>query len=240
MQKSRAAYLVTFILTASAIAAPIEYDNEAEFLADLAMLPDAQVYNEDFEGSPWDEFRFPLATSEVTVSGVTWSGNEPLSTNENWARTGFGLFTVYVPPVLTADEFYGSSERTMYAIGGYFDSNADFSDVVIEIDGIFGAEGLAFFPHQFIGVIDPDGFHSFRIHDPDQEHVLGADDFTIAIAPEPCLADLTQDGELNFFDVSAFLSAYTNGDQNADFTGDGTLNFFDVSAFLGAYNAGCP
>lgn len=55
-----------------------------------------------------------------------------------------------------------------------------------------------------------------------------------------CTPDLTGDGVLNFFDVSAFLSAYSSNDPLADFTGDGVLNFFDVSAFLSAYNAGCP
>jgi hypothetical protein len=55
-----------------------------------------------------------------------------------------------------------------------------------------------------------------------------------------CPADLTGDGTLNFFDVSAFLSAYNTMNPVADFTGDGVFNFFDVSAFLGAYNAGCP
>lgn len=55
-----------------------------------------------------------------------------------------------------------------------------------------------------------------------------------------CAPDLTGDGELNFFDVSAFLSAFANGDAVADFTGDGEFNFFDVSAFLAAFGAGCP
>jgi FG-GAP repeat len=55
-----------------------------------------------------------------------------------------------------------------------------------------------------------------------------------------CAADLTGDGELNFFDVSAFLSAFNDGDSSADFTGDGNFNFFDVSAFLKAFAAGCP
>ena len=58
--------------------------------------------------------------------------------------------------------------------------------------------------------------------------------------PAPCPADLTGDGMLNFFDVSAFLQAYNTMDPIADFTGDGMFNFFDVSAFLSAYNAGCP
>ncbi|MHA7814809.1 MAG: GC-type dockerin domain-anchored protein [Phycisphaerales bacterium] len=55
-----------------------------------------------------------------------------------------------------------------------------------------------------------------------------------------CPADLTGDGVLDFFDVSAFLSAYNAQDPAADFTGDGQFDFFDVSAFLGAYSAGCP
>ncbi len=55
-----------------------------------------------------------------------------------------------------------------------------------------------------------------------------------------CPADLTGDGTLNFFDVSAFLTAFGNSDPIADFTGDGTFNFFDVSAFLTAFGNGCP
>ncbi|MFG0299696.1 MAG: FG-GAP-like repeat-containing protein [Phycisphaerales bacterium JB047] len=55
-----------------------------------------------------------------------------------------------------------------------------------------------------------------------------------------CLGDFTGDGELNFFDVSAYLMAYLNNDPAADFTYDGVFNFFDVSAFLIAFNAGCP
>jgi len=55
-----------------------------------------------------------------------------------------------------------------------------------------------------------------------------------------CPADINGDGTLNFFDVSAFLSAFSAGDPLADFTGDGAFNFFDVSAFLSAFSAGCP
>ncbi|MGV6815043.1 MAG: endo alpha-1,4 polygalactosaminidase [Phycisphaerales bacterium] len=59
-------------------------------------------------------------------------------------------------------------------------------------------------------------------------------------APSPCPADLNNDGLLNFFDVSAFLSAFNTQSPLADFTNDGLYNFFDVSAFLSAFNAGCP
>lgn len=56
----------------------------------------------------------------------------------------------------------------------------------------------------------------------------------------PCLADLTADGTLDFFDVSAFLTAFSNQDLIADFASDGIYDFFDVSAFLAAFAAGCP
>ncbi len=55
-----------------------------------------------------------------------------------------------------------------------------------------------------------------------------------------CEVDLTGDGLINFFDVSAFLSAFAAGDPIADFNDDGQFNFFDVSAFLSAFSAGCP
>lgn len=58
--------------------------------------------------------------------------------------------------------------------------------------------------------------------------------------PPVCPADLTGDGIYNFFDVSAFLGAFSTMNPIADFTGDGIFNFFDVSAFLGAFSAGCP
>ena len=52
--------------------------------------------------------------------------------------------------------------------------------------------------------------------------------------PNPCPADLTGDGELNFFDVSQLLT------EQVDYNSDGLFNFFDVSAFLIDFKAGCP
>lgn len=70
----------------------------------------------------------------------------------------------------------------------------------------------------------------------------GVDAFSITTETcvDECPADFTGDGSLNFFDVSAFLTAFNGQDPIADFTGDGSFNFFDVSAFLTAFNAGCP
>lgn len=60
------------------------------------------------------------------------------------------------------------------------------------------------------------------------------------IAADPsCVADLTGDGQLNFFDISHYLSLFTANDPVADINTDGVWNFFDVSAYLTAFNAGC-
>jgi len=58
-------------------------------------------------------------------------------------------------------------------------------------------------------------------------------------APD-CVADINGDGTLNFFDVSAFLAAFGDGNPSADLTGDGVFDFFDISAFLSVLAAGCP
>jgi hypothetical protein len=55
-----------------------------------------------------------------------------------------------------------------------------------------------------------------------------------------CLADFNNDGELDFFDVQAYLAAFSAHDPAADLTGDGTFDFFDVQQFLNAFSNGCP
>ena len=73
------------------------------------------------------------------------------------------------------------------------------------------------------------------VRSPEEFHVVEMSGCAV-----PCPADLTGDGSLDFFDVSAFLAAFGAMDPIADFTGDGTFDFFDVSAFLSAFGAGCP
>ncbi|MBO6512406.1 MAG: hypothetical protein JJ974_00385 [Phycisphaerales bacterium] len=62
----------------------------------------------------------------------------------------------------------------------------------------------------------------------------------VATPVEGCEPDLNDDDVLDFFDISAFLTAYGNMDPIADFNNDGGFDFFDISAFLTAFSAGCP
>ncbi len=73
-----------------------------------------------------------------------------------------------------------------------------------------------------------------------QDNGFGSGSSYLFTAPSPCPPDLTNDGSLDFADVSAFLSAFAANDPIADYNADGQFNFFDVSAFLTAYLAGCP
>ncbi len=65
--------------------------------------------------------------------------------------------------------------------------------------------------------------------------------FSVAIVL-PCPADLAlPEGELNFDDVIAFLTAFATMDPAADFALPvGVFDFSDVIGFLQAFAAGCP
>ncbi len=59
------------------------------------------------------------------------------------------------------------------------------------------------------------------------------------VVGDVCRADLNQDGTLDFFDVQAFLNAFSSQQSIADFNNDTLFNFFDVQAFLSEFSAGC-
>ena len=58
------------------------------------------------------------------------------------------------------------------------------------------------------------------------------------VIPGSCRADINHDGNINFFDVSAFLNAFSTQHFEADMNNDNEWNFFDVSLFLNLYSAG--
>lgn len=58
--------------------------------------------------------------------------------------------------------------------------------------------------------------------------------------PDECPADRTNDGVLNFFDISDFIIDYQAQSTDADLVHDGELNAFDVLAYIASFSAGCP
>ncbi|MDF1809011.1 MAG: hypothetical protein P1U42_04880 [Phycisphaerales bacterium] len=64
-----------------------------------------------------------------------------------------------------------------------------------------------------------------------------------AIVPsqsDACHIDLVQDGELNFYEMSGFLSQFHVEYPGVDLNSDGRYDFFDISEFIKQYSAGCP
>ena len=61
---------------------------------------------------------------------------------------------------------------------------------------------------------------------------------TLPPPPPPCPADLNNDGEVGFADLSVILSAWEESDAG-DANGDGQTNFSDLSAVLSAWGSDC-
>lgn len=55
-----------------------------------------------------------------------------------------------------------------------------------------------------------------------------------------CFADLNVDGNLDFFDISLFITLFSLSDPSTDLDQNGLFNFFDVSSFITLFGAGCP
>jgi hypothetical protein len=66
------------------------------------------------------------------------------------------------------------------------------------------------------------------------------DDLVLEPIAPPCRADLTGEGDLDFFDIAEFLALFSANEPRADWNNDNTWDFFDVLAYLDAFAAGCP
>jgi hypothetical protein len=152
-------------------------------------------------------------------------------TQGTWRDTGFGEFISYpITPTEVSNIFF----------------------VAIMMDVIEGANPASADPNS-----PSAGTRSWLFYNPEPNlDNLGKSPFKLRLSESPfpsafmirahatvaidCIVDYNNDGELNFFDVSVFLSAFNLSDPLADINGDGKYNFFDVSAFLTLYSNGCP
>ena len=153
------------------------------------------------------------------------------TTSATWVDTGFGEFVNYpIEPTEVEDIFF----------------------VAVMMDVIQRANPASMDPNSPSG-----GTRSWLFYNPEPNlHDLGNSPFILRMSDGPflgawmvratgqparsCDADLNQDGNLDFFDVSAFLSAFGLSDDLADFNQDMVFDFFDISLFLNAFLNGCP
>ncbi|MFK7884411.1 MAG: GC-type dockerin domain-anchored protein [Phycisphaerales bacterium] len=178
---------------------------------------------------------FNRAGGTVPVLNVAkWDGS-------SWTALGDGLDSLVQELVVWDD---GSGEA-LYAIGNFNNSGTTPASRIAKWNGTaWEAVGAG---------LDANGFGAivYDLGSGPELHIAGG--FSNAgglssnraislIAEQGCAADFAEPfGTLNFFDISAFITAYNANDLAADFAAPfGVLNFFDISTYINEYNAGCP
>lgn len=93
---------------------------------------------------------------------------------------------------------------------------------------------------EFLGVGDKLSARDGLVYMATDKRSVEVFDFSMCIQ-DPCTANRASPCEaLDFRDVGWFLEQFRDGDPGADWNADQQLNFFDLSAFLTAYSDGCP
>lgn len=139
-----------------------------------------------------------------------------------------------------ADDEFGSDAGAIYTFNSITESQtAKLLTTDAEDNDWVGRSDVAILPEN-----DPDSQTAVKvlagaIADQDQGLFTGSA-YRFSAPRTACPADFNQDTLLDFFDISAFISAFSSADPIADFNNDGAFDFFDLSAFLVAYAAGCP
>ena len=170
---------------------------------------------DNWEGRDLDDYYRPRDWNAHAIVGTAPVVKDPAALFV-WTDTGFNE----VLGDLNDDDLNDSLDTQMI-----IDTVANEDGTLNDDDGIVNGE---------VAIIDFGT--NFDLRDINGDGVISTAD----VIGGACPADLSADGELNFFDVSAFLGAFSMQDPIADFSNDGVFNFFDVSAFLIAFSAGCP
>lgn len=115
------------------------------------------------------------------------------------------------------------ADHIQWNIDGNGVGNAEFRTVQAVSEGLWLSIG------NFISTTADS--ESIELTDLGDGRLHSAGNYTVTAS---CPADLNDDGALDFFDISSFLT------DMVDFNSDTVFDFFDISAFLTAYGAGCP
>ena len=153
-----------------------------------------------------------ITAPSITNLGITWTANNDTSevtTGSGPALTGdWGFFvlphgdfatgTNCDVPGVCGDGFEGTSAQPIFGVGGWIETNTPPAELGLFIDGVqvdFGGDGaggdanVLGTAHKFFGAIDTEGFTQFEFREMegtigDQKFIF-ADDFTLAVVPEP-------------------------------------------------------
>ncbi|MGV6815211.1 MAG: cytochrome c peroxidase [Phycisphaerales bacterium] len=213
-------------------------------------LTDQRVANETF---PFDRPALlsedSLPNPQIISTGIAGSGNlVPQMIAASPPNIGNADFKVGIDNALGGTQAWVVVSNNP-PINGLLDEDELLGPITLEGSG--AGEGFGTMPYPIDDIVGTDGtikYMQWIVADASAPNGLSASpaaQLTIFCSMNGtcinhCPADLSSDGQLDFFDVSAFLNAFSSNNPAADFTGDGILNFFDVSAFLAVFSAGCP
>ncbi len=178
------------------------FTNESAFLNTLVALGYAP-YHEGFEDdNAWGSVRSlvndPNTAPSITNLGITWTANNvnsEVTTGNGPVRTGeWGFYTLPHGDPFNGinDGWISSSTETLYAVGGWIETNTPPASLALILDGDEG--NPVDFPddqlgtqHKFFGVIDTNGFTQFEFREieavpPDELKYIFGDDFFWATA----------------------------------------------------------
>ncbi len=197
--------LALLYLATPAVAELLTYDDEAQFLAELAAFGYCAV-TEGFESEgAWGGVRTTIVggsrtAPSVTHLGVTWlpnNANSEVTTSGGAARTGgWGFFELPHGDFGKGigDGFVMTAER-FYAAGGWIASNTPPAEVNFILDGVTVVDfddPLIGPQHRFLGLIETLGFAHLEVREIEgkigDEKLVFADDFTFGFLP--CDSDL--------------------------------------------------
>lgn len=183
---------------------------------DLDGLPDGDLDGDGLFDWGWSVRFFQPGTADLDGDGVVdgdlANSGEPIGLSFGlpagaWVDQGDGTWDWELGPVTPTDFAYGAVDRVAIYDDGVYATSFSFGGPAC---GPEGFTPMAQFEMQLVGPRGGDAC---------------------------CPPDRNCDGQLNFFDVSLFLSEFSGND---DYNGDGSTNFFDVSQFLADFSAGCP
>ncbi len=176
---------------------------------------DLGILTENWQGNDRTDYRDPSRWSVTALIGTAPTTPQPLSFYI-WTDTGF-------------DESYADFD---------FDDLVTSNDIQVVQDFINDNDGTSIDSDSAINdqIGTPSFAFEFHFYDLNYDGVVSAADFPAL----PCIPDFTGDGVLDFFDIFAFLNAFTSQDSQADLTNDNSWDFFDISAFLTLFTQGCP
>lgn len=194
--------------------------------------------------------------SQITGEGLTLGANQTLSgigqvnaplTLDGTIAPGFSVGEIDASaPITLSDTSTYQVEISGPTIHDTIDSSSTFhADGVLNVSLIDGFVPTTSFVATIVtadagvtGTFDT-LFAPPPPADPRLSYKIGYFDNEIRIGAV-CDSDIDFNGEIDFFDISSFLSLFTMQDPAADYNQDGEYDFFDISLFLSSFAAGCP